>query len=66
MIYKSTILEIKDNTGARKAKCIHVLEKRRCGVISSLIIVVLRKIHCLRKKLKKKGIYLGVIIGVRT
>jgi len=62
MIMKLTVLKIMDNIGAKKAKCIHILEKKRWAKLSGLILIVLRRIHSLRKKLKKKAIYLGVVI----
>ena len=65
MIYKSTLLNIIDNSGARKAKCIHVLGKFKWAQVGDLILVVLRKFYNLKKKIKKGSIYLGVITGVR-
>lgn len=65
MIYKNTILNIIDNCGARKAKCIHILGKYKWAKVGDLILVVLRKFYNLKKKIKKGGIYLGIIIGVK-
>jgi large subunit ribosomal protein L14 len=65
MIYKNTILNIIDNCGARKAKCIHILGKFQWAKVSDLILVVLRKFYNLKKKLKKGAIYLGIITGVK-
>lgn len=64
MIYKNTILNIIDNSGARKAKCIHVFGKFKWAEVSDLILVVLRKFYSLKKKIKKGAIYLGIITGV--
>ncbi len=64
MIYKNTVLNIIDNCGARKAKCIHILGKFKWAKIGDLILVVLRKFYNQKKKIKKGGIYLGVITGV--
>ena len=66
MIYKSTLLNIIDNSGARKAKCIHVLGKFKWAQVGDLILVVLRKFYNLKKKIKKGSIYLGIIIGVKS
>jgi len=65
MIYKNTVLKIIDNCGARKAKCIEILGKYKWAKIGDLILVVLRKFYNLKKKIKKKNIYLGVITGVK-
>ena len=65
MIYKNTVLTILDNCGARKAKCIHIIGKFNWGRTGDLILVVLRKFFNFKKKIKKGGIYLGIIIGVK-
>lgn len=65
MIYKNTILNIVDNCGARKAKCIHILGKFLWAKVGDLILVVLRKFFNLKKKIKKGCIYLGIVIGVK-
>jgi len=65
MIYKNTKLNVIDNCGARKAKCIHVLGKFNWGKIGDLILLVLRKFYNLKKKIKKGSVYLGVITGVK-
>lgn len=63
MIQKSTSLLITDNCGARKAKCIHVLNNLRFGKVGDLILVVLRNFYNSQKKVKKGSIYLGIITG---
>ena len=63
MVYKNTSLTIIDNCGARKAKCIHILDNRKYGKVGDLVLVVLRKFYNLQKKIKKGAIYLGIIIG---
>jgi len=63
MVYKNTSLSVIDNCGARKAKCIHVLGKLKYGKVGDLILIVLRRFYNLQKKVKKGGIYLGIIIG---
>jgi len=50
MIYKNTLLNIIDNCGARKAKCIHILGKFLWAKVGGLILVVLRKFFNLKKK----------------
>lgn len=65
MIYKNSFLNIIDNSGARKAKCIHVLGKYKWAKVGNTILVVLRKFYNLKKKIKKGNVYLGIIIGVK-
>lgn len=65
MIYKNTLLNILDNCGARKAKCIHIIGKFKWAKIGDLILVVLRKFYNLKKKIKKGSVYLGAVIGVK-
>jgi large subunit ribosomal protein L14 len=65
MIYKNTVLNIIDNCGARKAKCIHIIGKFQWAKVGDLVLVVLRKFFNLQKKIKKGIIYLGVITGVK-
>lgn len=64
MIYKNTILNIVDNCGARKAKCIKICNKFSWGKVGDLILVVLRVFYNFKKKIKKGIIYLGLIVGV--
>ena len=64
MIYKNTLLNIVDNCGARKAKCIHIFGKFAWAKIGDLILVVLRNFFNLKKKIKKGFVYLGVVVGV--
>jgi len=65
MIYKNTKLNVIDNCGARKAKCIHILGKIKWGKTGDLILLVLRRFYNLKKKIKKGCIYLGIITGVK-
>lgn len=58
-------MNIIDNCGARKAKCIHILGKFKWAKVGDLILVVLRKFYNLKKKIKKGIIYLGAIVGLK-
>jgi len=62
MIYKGCCLELADNSGARLGKCILVLRNYQYGKIGDLIMVILRKFFNLKKKAKKKTVYLGIIV----
>ena len=65
MVHKNTNLNIIDNCGARKAKCIHILGKFKWAKVGDIILVVLRKFYNLKKKIRKGTIYLGVIVGLK-
>lgn len=65
MVYKNTNLNIIDNCGARKAKCIHILGKFKWAKVGDIILVVLRKFYNFKKKIRKGAIYLGAIVGLK-
>jgi ribosomal protein L14 len=65
MIYKETMLSVIDNCGARKAKCIGFISSRGVGFLGSFLNVVLRKFFNLKKKIKKKIIYIAVVVGTK-
>jgi len=68
MIKIQTRLRIVDNCGAKIAKCISVIGKgisrRKSGSIGDLLLVTLSKFFS-RKKVKKRTIYLGLIVGIK-
>ena len=62
MLQKGSIVKVSDNSGARWASCIKVLSKSQIGVTGDFILVTLKKISN-QKKVKKKIIYLGLIVN---
>jgi len=63
MIQVGTRLKIADNSGGRWSKCIKVLGKgnKKAGFVGNTILVTVSKILS-QKKIKKRTIYLGLII----
>ena len=65
MIIIGTKLNIVDNSGGKIAKCIKVIKKKKTASIGSIILVSLKK-FLNRRKVKKRVIYIGLIIGVKS
>jgi ribosomal protein L14 len=64
MIFIGTSITIADNSGAKLGTCIKVKKGEKIGSVGSIILITLKKIlH--RKKVKKRTIYIGLIIGVK-
>ena len=65
MLQIESQLKIVDNSGAKWAKCISVNKKgkKTAATIGMLILVSLKKFSN-RKKINKKTIYIGLIVGV--
>ena len=65
MIQAESQLKVVDNSGAKWAKCISVKKKGKypTGKIGMLILVSLKKFSN-RKKVNKRIIYIGLIVGV--
>jgi large subunit ribosomal protein L14 len=65
MIQVESKLKIVDNSGAKLAKCISVKKKGKhpLATIGTLILVCLKKFSN-KKKVNKKTIYIGLIVGV--
>jgi large subunit ribosomal protein L14 len=64
MIYIGTNINITDNSGAKLGKCIKIKGGRKTGFVGSIVLITLKKIlH--RKKVKKRTIYIGLIIGTK-
>ena len=64
MIIKGSYLIVSDNSGAKKAQCIHVLGnfRRRYARIGNTILVTVKKVKHL-KKIRKKQVYKALIIS---
>ena len=59
-------MRVSDNSGARVVKCIRVLggSNRRAAVLGNVVRVCIRSLEA-RKKLLRKSIYTGLIVGTR-
>lgn len=71
MIQQRTILKIADNSGARTVRCIKVLGgfKKKIAKLGDIVIVSVQELRNKTKeisKVKKKEIYKGLIIRVKT
>lgn len=66
MISVGTILNVIDNSGAKKVRCLKILggSNKKVGKVGSFIIVSVQTINPI-KKIKKGEIYRGVIVCVR-
>ena len=64
MIIIGTKLNISDNSGAKIAKCIKIINKKKYISIGNILLVSLKKFFN-RKKIKKRIIYIGLIIGIK-
>jgi large subunit ribosomal protein L14 len=62
MIKIGTKLLVVDNSGAKLAKCIKLMGKQKISVVGNLISVTLSNLKN-SKKVKKRIIYLGLIVG---
>jgi large subunit ribosomal protein L14 len=65
MLKVGSYLRVVDNSGAKWAKCINIKKKGKyvSATIGMLILITLKKISN-RKKVNKRIIYLGLIVGV--
>lgn len=61
MIQKGSCLKVSDNSGAKWSKCIKVFGKTSIAQVGDFILVTLKKIVN-QKKVKKKIIYIGLIV----
>jgi large subunit ribosomal protein L14 len=66
MIKVESVLRIGDNSGAKLARCIKIIGvgNKKTATCGDVIFITLRKFIS-SKKVKKRTIYLGLIIGVR-
>jgi len=71
MIQQQTILKVTDNSGAKTAKCVKVLNgfNRRVAVLGDTIVVSVQKLRNkarLTSKVKKGEIHQAIIIRTKT
>ena len=65
MVIIGTKLLIVDNCGAKLAKCIKIIGKdKKTASIGNIILITLRK-FINKKKVKKRVIYIGLIVGIK-
>ena len=62
MINIGTKLIVVDNSGAKLAKCIKLMGKQKISIVGNVISVTLLKFKN-SKKVKKRMVYLGLIVG---
>ena len=67
MIFVESKLKVADNSGAKWARCIKIIGKgnKKVSNVGSLIMVTLSN-FITSKKVKKRTIYLGLIINVKS
>ena len=67
MIQTESVIGVSDNSGARLVKCIRVLggSNRRAAYLGDIVRVCIRSLD-MRKKLLRKSIYTGLIVGTRS
>lgn len=65
MIQMGTYLKVADNSGGRWVKCIKVLGKsnKKIATVGDLILITVNKMKS-QKKIKKRTVYMGLIISV--
>lgn len=61
MIFSGTLLNVVDNTGALKAKCIHIY-KRKKALLGDVILVSLKRVKPL-SKVKKGQVIKGLLVN---
>lgn len=71
MIQNGTMLKVSDNSGAKQASCIKVLNgyKRRYAFIGDTVIVSIQSLRSKRRaqsKVKKGSVMKGVVIRTKT
>jgi ribosomal protein L14 len=64
MIIVGTKLNIVDNSGGKIAKCIKIKSKKNKASIGNIILVSLKK-FLNRRKVNKRIIYIGLIVGIK-
>jgi ribosomal protein L14 len=62
MIYKNSYLDIIDNSGPKKAKCLNI-KRKKIGYLADLLVVTIKKKFRGRKKIKKNILYSIFIIS---
>jgi large subunit ribosomal protein L14 len=64
MIIIGTRLKVVDNSGGKIAKCIKIIGKKKIAYVGNIILLSLKK-FINRKKINKRIIYIGLVIGIK-
>jgi large subunit ribosomal protein L14 len=64
MIIIGTRLKVVDNSGGKIAKCIKIIGKTKTAYVGNIILLSLKK-FINRKKINKRIIYIGLVIGIK-
>jgi len=62
MIYYHTYVNIVCNSGGKIGQCIKVLHSNKCATISQLILIVIKSLKFKQARVKKKKIYLALVL----
>jgi len=65
MVFKGSRLLVADNCGAKIGKCIKLNKQHKSGTSGDIILITLSKFKKRSKKIKKRSLYLGIIISTR-
>jgi len=68
MIQNRTILKVIDNSGAKYARCLKILNKKKIGYLGDLVIVSvlsLRRGRGRKIRVKRKDLCLGLIASIK-
>ncbi|QKX01596.1 50S ribosomal protein L14 [Wolbachia endosymbiont of Cruorifilaria tuberocauda] len=65
MIQKNTLLEVADNSGARKVLCIGLLGGRKFASVGDIVVVSARSINP-KGKVEKGKVYRAVVVRIKN
>lgn len=64
MIQIGSKLIVVDNSGVKKVQCINIIGKKKVANIGNFLLVTLRS-YTKNLKLKKRTLYLGLLINIK-
>lgn len=64
MIIIGTRLKVVDNSGGKIAQCIKIIGKKKIAYVGNIILLSLNK-FINRKKINKRIIYIGLVVGIK-
>ncbi|MCV3769548.1 MAG: 50S ribosomal protein L14 [Wolbachia pipientis] len=65
MIQKNTLLEVADNSGARKVLCIGLLGGKKFASVGDIVIVSVKSVNS-KGKIEKGKMYRAVVVRVKS